>query len=354
MAIWASDSIIRAILTGLSMTGSMAGEPVRHSIADIERDTGLSKDTLRVWERRYGFPTPTRDAQGEREYDDEQLLRLRHVRRLIDAGHRPGRVVALPLPELRALDSQAQAQAASSSNRLPARREGRRGAAAPVPCDDMARWLGLLDAQDVGALRLALQQALLERGLARLLVECIAPMNMQVGQAWIEGRLAVYQEHLYTEVVQGLLRQAMAQAAGQRALAPPRVLLTTLPGEPHALGLLMAECMLVLEGCETVPLGTQTPLPEIVAAAEAGGADIVALGFSGIQNPREVRTALEQLRQRLPKQVDIWAGGQVPMLRRGDRAGAAAWRPMGRLVDIPMGVAAWRAAQAPWQGAAGA
>ena len=34
-----------------------------HTIADVERDTGLSKDTLRVWERRYGFPLPLRDAQ---------------------------------------------------------------------------------------------------------------------------------------------------------------------------------------------------------------------------------------------------------------------------------------------------
>ena len=69
-----------------------------HTIADVERDTGLSKDTLRVWERRYGFPLPLRDAQGERRYDDDQLLRLRHIRRLLDAGHRPGRVVPLPRP----------------------------------------------------------------------------------------------------------------------------------------------------------------------------------------------------------------------------------------------------------------
>ncbi|MET1081887.1 MAG: MerR family transcriptional regulator, partial [Burkholderiales bacterium] len=28
------------------------------SIATVERDTGLSKDTLRMWERRYQFPRP--------------------------------------------------------------------------------------------------------------------------------------------------------------------------------------------------------------------------------------------------------------------------------------------------------
>jgi len=35
------------------------------NIAAVERDTGLSKDVLRMWERRYGFPVPNRDANGE-------------------------------------------------------------------------------------------------------------------------------------------------------------------------------------------------------------------------------------------------------------------------------------------------
>ena len=66
------------------------------SIAAVERDTGLSKDTLRVWERRYGFPAPRRDAIGERAYTLEQVDKLRIVKRLLDAGHRPGRIVPLP------------------------------------------------------------------------------------------------------------------------------------------------------------------------------------------------------------------------------------------------------------------
>ncbi|MFN7197809.1 MAG: MerR family transcriptional regulator, partial [Hylemonella sp.] len=36
------------------------------TIAAVERETGLSKDTLRMWERRYGFPRPLRDARDER------------------------------------------------------------------------------------------------------------------------------------------------------------------------------------------------------------------------------------------------------------------------------------------------
>ena len=36
------------------------------NITAVERETGLSKDVLRMWERRYGYPKPDRDANGER------------------------------------------------------------------------------------------------------------------------------------------------------------------------------------------------------------------------------------------------------------------------------------------------
>jgi len=65
------------------------------SIAAVERETGLSKDTLRVWERRYDFPRPRRDAQGDRLYPEDQVARLRTVKRLMDRGMRPGRLLGL-------------------------------------------------------------------------------------------------------------------------------------------------------------------------------------------------------------------------------------------------------------------
>ena len=67
----------------------------------------------------------------------------------------------------------------------------------------------------------------------------------------------------------GNAADAIAQIAGARPAHPPRVLLTTLPGEVHGLGLLMAECFMVMEGCHTIPLGVQTPLIDIARAVEA-------------------------------------------------------------------------------------
>lgn len=331
----AGASIIQRFAFLLSMTNTALPDVGWHSIAAVERDTGLAKDTLRVWERRYGYPQPRRDAQGERLYSDDDLARLRHIRRLIDSGHRPGRVVPLPLETLITLGT-GEAAARIQSRGLP-----------PLDEERQQQWLSLLRRQDAPGLRQAITGQLNERGLARTVSEVIAPMTVHVGQAWLEGTVAVYEEHLYTEVVQQSLRHAIAQVAGARPLRPPRVLLTTVPGEVHALGLLMAECFLALESCQTLPLGVQTPLADIARAVETSGADVVALSFSTMQTPREARASLEQLRLRLPASVEIWAGGQCPAVRRGPLGGPARpWWPMPRLQDIPVAVARWRAESA--------
>ena len=82
------------------MTSVSKNPQLMLNITAVERDTRIGKDALRVWERRYGFPQPERDTNGERLYPPEQVERLRIIKRLLDAGHRPGRVGALELAQL--------------------------------------------------------------------------------------------------------------------------------------------------------------------------------------------------------------------------------------------------------------
>ena len=89
--------------------------PPGFNIAAVERDTGLSKDVLRVWERRYGFPVPDRDVNGERLYPADQVERLRLIKRLMDQGHRPGKLIAAPADELTALAPRRSRRAESAA-----------------------------------------------------------------------------------------------------------------------------------------------------------------------------------------------------------------------------------------------
>ncbi len=183
---------------------------------------------------------------------------------------------------------------------------------------------------EVGEVRRMLAQRLLSFGIGRFVIETAAPLATSVGDAWASGRLQVYHEHLFSEILQQLLRGAMKLMPDLRqdASARPRVLLTTVPGEQHGLGLLMAEAMLILSGAGCISLGTQTPLLEVCAAAEAQGADIVGLSFSAMMGMQDVWPSLVELRERLPARIAIWIGGAVARARAArdgrHRAGAVA------------------------------
>jgi MerR family transcriptional regulator, light-induced transcriptional regulator len=301
-----------------------AVRPIAVSIAAVERDTGLSKDTLRVWERRYGFPMPVRDSYGERAYPLEQVEKLRVIKRLLDNGHRPGRVVSRPIEELQSIGESLSAapQRISASDST-----------------DLREYIALIKTHDVEGLRRQLGQSLMRMGASPFVSEVIAPLNIMVGDAWMRGQLEVFEEHMYTESVNIVLRNALASTPAAAAATQPRVLLTTFPQEPHGLGLLMAEVMLSLEGCRCISLGTQTPIWDTVLAATAHKVDVVALSFTASQNPNYVSNGLEELRSKLPASVQIWVGGSCPILHRKEITGVLA---IADLPSIAVQVAAWR------------
>ncbi|MDB5932711.1 MAG: cobalamin-binding protein [Massilia sp.] len=298
---------------------------VLSSISDVERDIGVAKETLRVWERRYGFPQPQRDANGERVYPPDQVHRLSLVKRLLDQGFRPGKIMNLGTEELSELGTKPGSAASS------------RGLDDP----EIRACIDLIRSHKIAELRQRLTQSMLLMGLRRGVTELVAPLTTAVGMAWARGDVAVFEEHLYSEMLQGVMRNAISAATQQagHAQATPRVLLTTVPQERHGLGLLMAEALLALEGAHCVSLGVQTPLGDIVEAARAQRADIVALSFSGVTSPRAAVDNVNELRARLADQAEVWAGGAgVETARRHLSPGNVL-----DLAAIPAAVARWRA-----------
>lgn len=291
------------------------------NIAAVERDTGLSKDVLRMWERRYGFPTPDRDANGERIYSPEQVEHLRLVKRLMDLGHRPGKLITASPETLAAL-----------APRRPAMHESIPGSDA----DALEELLGLIKQHDAAGYQHAMQQRLARQGLQNFVQNTVAVLTRRVGEAWEDGSFEVFEEHLFTELTKRLLRQAIATLPG--GAHRPRIVLTSVPDEEHALGLLMAEALLALDGADCIPLGTQTPLQDIGRAAHAHQADVVALSFSAAFPQRQIGALIAQLQTLLPAHTELWVGGdgavrvsaatQLRVLRSLDDTAAALreWR----------------------------
>jgi len=292
------------------------------NISAVERDTGLSKDTLRMWERRYAFPQPNRDQHGERVYPSGQVEKLRLIKRLMDQGHRPGKIIQQSMEDLHALGSEASRETVTE--------------------EELAVYVKLIRSHDVLELRSRLAQSLARVGLQTFVIETVAPLNTVVGDAWMSGQIAVYEEHMYSELIQNLLRSAIASIQPQGRA--PIVLLTSLPQEQHGIGLLMAEAMLAVEGARCISLGTQTPLADIVAAARVHRADVVALSFSSAYAETKAVEGLKQLRSALPAATHIWAGGVGASRMRKPPEGVQPVADFGQLSEL---VGQWRVSASP-------
>ncbi|MDR5736875.1 MULTISPECIES: MerR family transcriptional regulator [unclassified Caballeronia] len=319
---------------GDTAQGDAAAEPARShgfesgltgiGIGAIAQEIGLTKDTLRVWERRYGFPQPLRSPGGERLYPQEQVSKLRLVKRLLDAGHRPSKVLAQPVEQLQ--------QLAQSS-----------GIGQDAPDVELDQMVALLRNGAYEDFRFGLLKRATREGLERFVLDVAAPLSARVGNAWASGTLQVYHEHLFSEALQVTLRSLMrplsdaVRARGGR----PRLLLTTLSGEGHGLGILMAEAMFTLSECTCIQLGLQTPLHDIASAVRAHEIDVVALSFTSVLPAQVIANVLTELRSMLPAHVRMWVGGSSPALRRKIHEGVD---QLPGLTAIEESVAAWRSA----------
>ena len=264
------------------------------SIHTVERETGLTKDALRKWEVRYGFPQPQRQSNGERFYTRSDLNRLISIKKLMEQGYKPSQVVALSLAELERL-----------KNGLPSVETLTQG---PYQSILNQAWQALQVPDSLG-LSVILKHALSLYGCRLFVVEIMPVLNNMVGTGWANGSIAIHQEHLYAVHV----RDVLICAIDKIPLKPdgPRVLLSTPPEEYHQLGLLMLQAILALSGAHCILLGASVPVTELIKAAKCHQVSIVALSFSIAYPSRRIKPYLDDVRLQLPENIQLWAGGAV-------------------------------------------
>jgi DICT domain-containing protein len=57
----------------------MTGSEASYGMGEVVERTGVAEATLRMWERRYGFPSPERLASGHRRYSERDVEVIRAV-----------------------------------------------------------------------------------------------------------------------------------------------------------------------------------------------------------------------------------------------------------------------------------
>ena len=261
------------------------------SIGAVERDTGIGRDTLRIWERRYGFPFPERNSKGERVYSEEQIRVLQLIKRLLDQGMRPGKIVGLEESELNSIAQGIQTQQKEE----------------PINQAHINELIECVAYHKTQCLWDLLEQALIQQGMKVFVTETIAPLVYLIGDKWAKGELNVFEEHFLTRQLTLFLDSVISKMPVNAN--SETVILATLPGEPHSLGLLMLEGLLRERGVMAINLGTEMPMDQLIMASEQYQAKCLFLSFSGAYNSNGLRNELIELAERLPDTLSVYVGG---------------------------------------------
>jgi methanogenic corrinoid protein MtbC1 len=272
--------------------------------AEVEQVTGLSREVLRKWELRYGYPMPLRGERGERRYSLPDVHKLTLIKQLIGQGLRPRNLMACPLDELQALLQAVPATALEGNDH--------------AAVEELHACLR--PGASPQAVKLYLSKLISDAGLAHFVHHHLPVFNEAVGDAWAKGYLGIHAEHHYTETVRALVLSAVAnlRSGATSDRKPARLLLTTPPGELHGLGVLALQAALVLEGADCVSLGTQTPVLDVVRAVQEWGVEVVTISASSALQPAAARNYVLALRRVLPDHCHVWVGGQGGQALSGD------------------------------------
>ena len=278
------------------------------SIGALSAATGIPVETIRTWERRYGFPVAERKPSGHRVYAVATVPRLRLIGQALARGHRAAEVVPASEQEVAALLEVVPVAAADASHKI----TRQRSAASATDPIDLFEAVRSFDAEP---LQRAFQAEWARRGPIDFLEQRAAPLLRAVGDGWETGELDVRHEHFGSAVLGDFLR-TVRMPIDERAHGP-LVALATLPGERHGLGLQMAAVVFALAGWRALVLGVDTPPDQIAALTRE--VSVAAVALSAVLPEVSDVSAVRSLRRRLPREVQLLVGG----------AGAQDWEGKG-------------------------
>ena len=284
---------------GMSPRGGGATDALL-SIGALSAATGIPVETIRSWERRYGFPAADRKPSGHRVYPLATVSRLRRIAEAMRRGHRAAEVLTASEQVLDALLDALPPPPVAKADRL------------ALPGDGVQLLERVRDF-DGETLKRVLQADWARLGPLQFLEQRAGPLLTEVGDAWAAGRLDVRHEHFASSVLGDFLR-AVRGPLDDRATGPVEAL-TTLPGELHGLGLQMGGLVFALAGWRALILGVDTPVAQVAALAREAAISVVAV--SCVRRPRS-GSSVAALRRRLPRRVPLIIGGAgAPPAQRG-------------------------------------
>ncbi|TVQ94456.1 MAG: MerR family transcriptional regulator [Deltaproteobacteria bacterium] len=247
--------------------------------------TGIPRNTLLAWERRYGVPKPNRTDGGHRVYDDEDVQILHRLTQLLEKGHRIGEAVEL----LRKTGEPARADGEQPLDHL---RDALRGALLAFDRVEADRAFHLISTYPI----------------RRMIDDVLLPVLRDVGDRWHAGSVSIAQEHFTSAFVREQLITVLHRLESGPA-GGPVALCAGFPGEQHEIPLLAVAVKLALRGWRIVYLGADLPLEDLDGLLHTRDVALICQSLINRREPDAVREHAQRLLTMTPPSTMLALGG---------------------------------------------
>lgn len=270
-----------------------------HRIHRVAKLTGLSKDVIRVWERRFGLLRPARGANRYRNYSDEDVALLRYLKVELDVGASIGELAKLGREELLTRARASAPRAAVSENMF-----GR-----------LLHELGsTLNPLDRVTFEKRLNGAVAVVPFDEALNGILLPLQEHVGQLWHDGHISVAVEHYVTSQIQQKIFSAMNQLPVAEFGAT--VIVACPPGEEHDIAALAVAYQCRVRGCRVYYLGANVPITALVKLCQDVKPDLTILSLPIMRSEDKIAELIQNLVEGVSPFSDLAVGGHGALARR--------------------------------------
>ena len=260
-----------------------------YKIKDVETLTGVKSHTLRIWEKRYGLPKPSRSNTKIRNYSEEDLLLLLNVAILNQGGLKISKIAGLSEEEIyvKVLE---QSESSVNENTT------------------VGLLINAMINFDEIVFKNVIQKHIEKEGLKQTYFNYILPFLERIGVMWMVGSILPSQEHLVSNIIRELIIRQTKNIVEKRNDSKTYALFCR-EGDWHELSLLMYNYLLREQGNQTFYLGQNLPIKTLLNGTMIKKCDGVVLSLVSAIDKKSEQKIINTLNTIVADQIPVYLGG---------------------------------------------
>jgi MerR family transcriptional regulator, light-induced transcriptional regulator len=252
--------------------------------------TGVARNTLLAWERRYSFITPARSSNGYRLYSDLDVSIIRDIKGYVDRGWAVSDAV----------------------------RQSTESFSESTPTSKSTQHVRVVGHKDLLIALLAFDREAADKVMSELatvpyetlMSDYFVPVLQIIGDGWASGKYSIAQEHFTSGFIRERLVSILLRL-GSGPIHGPRIVCCTHPNDSHELGLFMFAIRMAMRGWRVTWLGANMPAKPLIKFLNEQSPEAVCISVTHPPHVPELIEFIKCVRTAIPPSIEMVMGGAV-------------------------------------------